>query len=398
MAKRILISGAGIAGGTLAYWLQRFGFEPILVELAPQLRTGGYMIDFWGAGFRVAEKMQIIDQLREKHYTIPELEFVNKDNKRIGAFPAEAMRRAVQYRHCNLLRSSLAEVIFHALPKTVPIHFGTSVTAMEETPDGVHVTLSTGETLTVDLVVGADGLHSNVRTLLFHKDENAFERFMGYYLASFTIDNYIGEDHIFRSYSERGKQVGIYSLRDGKLAVFFAYEAPRTPFDFRNRQEQQERLQAAFARVPWKECPTLFQKMQDAPDFYYDEVTQIVLPHWSQGRVALVGDAAHCASLLSGQGSALAMTSAYILAGELKKNQGDYAKAFRAYEHSVRPEIERKQHLAQRFAGSFIPKTRLGLWGRNVMARLMLLPIVSKLFVNAFLSDKITLPDYESAT
>jgi 2-polyprenyl-6-methoxyphenol hydroxylase-like FAD-dependent oxidoreductase len=184
--KNILISGAGIAGLTLAFWLKKSGFIPTIVEASPKLREGGYAIDFWGAGFDVAERMNIVPDLRKTDLGISELVFVDKNNKRKGGLNNEKLKKLVNNRLLTLLRSDLSKVIYNHLDKDIEIIFGDSISKIEQHEEEIAVSFDSGNIRTFNLVIGADGLHSKVRKLVFG-DEKQFEKYYGYYTASFTI-------------------------------------------------------------------------------------------------------------------------------------------------------------------------------------------------------------------
>lgn len=390
---RILISGAGIAGLTLAYWLKRYGFEPTIVEKALELRAGGYMIDFWGLGFDVAEKMALLQKLGEAHYDIPELDYVDQHGKRKGGLSIIKMREAVNFRHYNLLRSDLERVLYDIVAPDVEIRFGQSIEEIEQDAREVRVTLTDGSSEPYDLLVGADGLHSNVREKLYG-DESEFERYMGYYTSSFTIDNYLGDDRMFKSYSTPGKQIGLYSIAEGRMATFFIFkEEERLDISYHDTKAQKKLLTKVFKDEGW-ESRRILDQMESAPDFYFDSVSQIYLQPWSRGRTTLVGDAAHCVSLLAGQGSALAMASAYVLAGELREAEGNHEIAYRRYEELMMPEVLRTRRLAQEFADEFVPPTGFAIWKRNHLSRLM--PLMMRSFVKRFMETAVTLKDYEA--
>jgi 2-polyprenyl-6-methoxyphenol hydroxylase-like FAD-dependent oxidoreductase len=391
--KNILISGAGIAGTTLAYWLQRFGFIPTIVEQAPKLREGGYAIDFWGAGFDVAEQMDIVPDLRSADVGIDEVVFVDADNHRKAAMNYSQIKNMMKGRALTLLRSDLAKVIYQHLDKNIEIIFGDSIADIAQLKNEVNVTFSSGLQRRFDLVIGADGLHSKVRELAFGNEEQ-FEQYYGYYTASFTIENNVTAGTAFLTYNVPGKQAAIYSLDNNKAATFFIFSAPRKlAINHHDILKQKAVLRSHFANAGWK-CAALLSKMDDAPDFYFDTVSQVQMNRWSNQRISLAGDACDCPSLLSGQGSTLAMVGAYVLAGELKEANGDYTTAFAKYESLFRPFITRKQRLAQNFAKSLVPETKFGIWRRNFFMKLMALPFVTRMFVNQFMDDDLHLKNY----
>ncbi len=391
--ENILISGAGIAGLALAFWLKKYGFKPVIVEKAPSLREGGYMIDFWGVGFDVAEKMGLLPALEKEHYNIPELVFVDKNNNRIGSLNVYKLRKLINFRHFNLLRGELAKAIYQGIKNDIEFIWDTSIYSIVQEPDTLHISFKNDLQRKFDLLIGADGLHSNIRKLVFGREEN-FEKYLGYYTSSFTIENYLNKRDTFYSYSVPDKQIGIYSISENKLATFFIFRQKEKIFyNHHNSVSAKKLLIDNFKNIGW-ESNNILEKMVNAPDFYFDTVSQIDMENWSQGRITLAGDACQCVSLIAGQGSALAMAGAYILAGELKKYNGDYVKAFANYQKMLKLLISEKQKMAVNFAGSFVPGSNLGIWFRDKFTNLMFSPLFGKWFLKKFLQDNLILPDY----
>jgi 2-polyprenyl-6-methoxyphenol hydroxylase-like FAD-dependent oxidoreductase len=392
--RKVLISGVGIAGPTLAYWLRRFGFEPTLIERASALREGGYMVDFWGLGFDVAERMGLAPALRATGYDIEEVRLVDARGRRAGGFNARIFRDLLFGRYTSILRSDLSRLVYDALGGGVRTLFGDSITGIDQDADGADVTFLHAAPERFDLVIGAGGLHSPVRSLVFGPEER-FEKYLGYYTASYSIENYpIRDPAVYMGYAAPGRQATRYALRDGRTVVFFVFsrgpDATIAPHDI---AAQKQILRAIFGRDGW-EVPDFLSALDGATDLYFDAISQISMETWSKGRVALVGDACSCPSLLAGQGSALAMAGAYILAGELKKADGDYRSAFAAYEALFHPFIVGKQNAAARFAGSFAPKTRFGIFLRNQVTRVMTVPFIADWAMGDLVRDKLTLPAY----
>ena len=391
-AKTVLISGAGIAGPTLAYWLDRYGFDTTIVEKAPRLRTGGYIIDFWGAGFEVAARMQLLDEIQRQGYAVEKVTVVNRTGKQVAGFPAAAFARATLGRYVSLPRGDLASLIFARIEGRVETVFGDSVSTIAEANHGVRVTFAGGVEREFDLVVGADGLHSRIREIVFGP-ENRFERFLGYKAAAFGIDGYRPRDElIYVMYTEVGRQVARFAMRDDRTMFLFIF-ADAEP-ESGGVAAQKELLRRRFAGCEW-ECPSILDAIDRSCEFYFDRVSQIQMDVWSQGRVVLVGDAAHCVSLLAGQGSALAMAGAYILAGELHRAGGDYATAFQRYQAILEPLVRAKQKAALGFAGAFAPESRFRLWLRNRIFNLLRIGWIADFAVGRDLADRISLPDYE---
>ncbi len=397
MARRrplkIAISGAGVAGPTLAYWLRRGGHAPILIESAPTLRTQGYMIDFWGVGYDVAGRMGVLPAIRSAGYPLQEVRYVDGRGRCAGRISAQTMSRELGDRFTSLPRGDLAAVLYAALDGCVPTRFGTSIARMAEGERGVHVAFADGTADTFDLVVGADGLHSNVRRLIFGPEQQ-FENHIGYYVAAFECGGYRPRDELaYVSYGYPGRQISRFAKRGDRTMFLFVFAAEHLkgpePTDLEARKAV---LLRAFATAEW-EWPAIKAALATADDLYFDRVSQISMLKWSKGRVALVGDAAACVSLVAGEGTGLGMTAAYVLAGELCET-GDCAKAFAAYEARLRPFVDAKQNSARAFASSFTPRTALGIWLRNQAVRLMALPGVPGLLIGAQMRDDFELPRY----
>jgi len=385
---KVLISGAGIAGTTLSYWLQRAGHEPTLVERAAQLRQGGYLIDFWGAGYEVAERMGIIGRLHEVGYHIKELREVSRRGRRIARLDPRSLLGPIGDRFISIARADLAAAIFDALPGVETI-FGDSVAALDEDDDGVQVTFTSGSSRRFDLVVGADGLHSRVRRLVFGP-EYQFEKNLGFSVAAFDVEGYEPREELVAiTHTEVGAQTLRFTLRDGATMFFFTFrhEGP-IPDDI---EAQQQLLLEHMRDVGW-EVPQILARLPEARTFYLDKASQIRMPSWSRGRVVLIGDAAACPSLLAGQGAALAMIEAYVLAAELARRNSDHTAAFTAYERQLAPLVREKQDAALGTASIFAPRNRRQLLFRNGMFKLMSLPFVSRLATRRVLQDPIELP------
>ncbi|MGC2529001.1 MAG: FAD-binding domain [Candidatus Acidiferrum sp.] len=393
---KILISGAGIAGPTLAYWLLQYGFTPTIVEAAPRLRTGGYIIDFWGAGFEIAERMGVLAEIKEKGYAVREVRVVDASGKRVAGFSADAFDRMTRGRFTSIPRGELAAAIFGKIEGKVETIFGDSVKGIGQTEKSVQVTFERGGVQEFDLVVGADGLHSRVRELVFG-EESKFEKDLGYRAAAFAVDGYRPRDElVYVMYTEVGQQVARFAMRGDRTMFFFSFaDSEQTAAD--DVQAQKALLRKRFGSSGW-ECPQILEAMESSEDFYFDRVSQIRMEAapglWSRGRVTLIGDAASCVSLLAGQGTALAMVAAYILAGELHRAGGDYAVAFKKYEELFGPFVLRKQKAALRFGSSFAPKSKFSLFLRNKIFQLMAIRWIADLAVGRDLADRIALPDY----
>lgn len=362
---KVLISGAGIAGPTLAYWLDQYGFKPMIIENSPVLRTGGYIIDFWGEGYEIAEKMGILPELSEKGYKVEEVRIVDGSGEKVGGFSSEVFKRIAGDKFLSLGRGDLASSVYNQIDGKVGIIFGDSIANIAQHPEGVEVEFNKGPDQTFDLVIGADGLHSKVRQLVFGPS-SSYEKFLGYRVAAAEIQDYESRDeNVYLIYSAVGKHVARFSMRDNRTLVLFVFrdENPVRSVDH-DKELQLDLLHERFKDCGW-ECDKILSALGETENIYFDRVSQIHLPNLTSNRVALVGDAAHCLSLMAGQGSSLAMYGAYVLAEELKNHKGDHVHAFSAYEQRIAALITKKQKAANQFARAFAPKTKLGLKFRN---------------------------------
>lgn len=392
--KTVLISGAGIAGPTLAFWLKAAGFEPTLVEHAPALRTGGYVIDFWGLGYEIAERMGLGRDINRVGYHIREMRIVDDRGERVAGFGTQVFRELTGGRFVTLGRSDLSRLLFEKIKGTTEVIFGDEVVGLQEHTDCVQIQFKHVGERRFDLAIGADGLHSNIRRLKFGPQDR-FERQLGHVVAAFEVRGYRPRDEdVYVIYNEPGRMLGRFALHnDRTLFLFvFAAELDASP-TMLGLAAQKAMLRERFGDGKW-ECPRILCELECAQELYFDSVSQIRLDSWSQGRVALIGDAAFCVSLTAGQGSALAMIAAYVLAGELAKAGDRYNGAFRSYEELLRSFIISKQRGAERFAAAFAPKTRWGLFLRNQVIKACAIPGLARLAFGRDIIDNLQLPDY----
>ena len=396
--RSILISGAGIAGPTLAYWLKAGGFRPTVVEHAPALRAGGYVIDFWGLGYDIAERMSVAGDVERNGYHVREMRVVDDLGDRVAGFGTRVFGDLTGGRYVTLARSDLSRLLFEKIRGTTEVIFGDEVVGIEQCSDHVQVRFRREGQRRFDLVIGADGLHSNIRRLVFGP-QSRFEKQLGYVVAAFEAHGYRPRDElVYVMYNEPGRMLGRFALHgDRTLFLFiFAADIALQPAQLA-LSAQKAILRERYGHGKW-ECPRILGELDRTQELYFDRISQIRMEAWSRGRVGLVGDAAFCVSLAAGQGSALAMTAAYVLAGELAKAQGRHDEAFARYEGFLRAYMNTKQRGAERFAAAFAPKTRRGLFLRNLVIKLAAILRMARLTFGGDIIDTLRLPDYRWPT
>jgi 2-polyprenyl-6-methoxyphenol hydroxylase-like FAD-dependent oxidoreductase len=392
---RVAINGAGVAGPTLAYWLKELGHEPVIFEQAETLRTGGYVIDFWGLGFEIAERMGLRDRLVERGYEMERLALMDEAGRQVASLDVSSFREQLEGKITTLARGDLASAIFEAC-EGVSARFGVSVVELAQDAEGVTVTLSNGTAERFDLVVGADGLHSRIREVAFGP-EASFERSLGCHVAAFRMHGYPHRDELtYVSHAAPKRTVFRMSLRDDDTLVLLVCRSELLGADVPPHAEQRVAMRAAFSDMKW-EVPEILDRMDEADDVYVDCASQIRMDHWTNGRIALIGDAAACPSLLAGEGSGLAIIEAYVLAWELHRAAGDHTRAFAAYEERLRRFLAGKQKMALSFRRFFAPASAFGVTMREWAIQVASIPPVTKLFVGRALRDDLVLPDYGSS-
>ncbi|MGP4020868.1 FAD-dependent monooxygenase [Saccharopolyspora sp. 5N708] len=370
MTKRMLISGASIAGPALAHWLHRYGFAVTVVERAPGLRPGGQAVDLRGVGKEVVRRMGLDAAVRAACTDTRGMSYVDKNNRERAQMRADMFDGDGLIAEIEILRGDLAAVLYEATRHDVEYRFGDTITGIQQRDDGVVAEFASGATEEFDVVIGADGLHSGLRALVFGP-ESRYLRDLGYLLGFFTVPNRLELDHWMAGYAEPNYTAVIRSIRDNRAAMaLLSIPGDRSDYDYRDVAGQKSLLRKNMRHMAW-EVPWLLGQLDDAPDFYFDSCSQVHMPSWSAGRVALLGDAAFCASPISGQGTTLAIIGAYVLAGELAAADGDHATAFGEYERKLRDYVAANQQMGVDNAKRFAPRSRLGVWAQYQFARVL---------------------------
>ncbi len=359
--KRVLISGASIAGPALGYWLQRFGFEVTIVELAPALRLGGYKIDIRGKAVDVAKKMGIYEKARQLRIVMLNGTFLDEKGSVIDEIAGEYMGMHVGD-DIELWREDLSRVLIDATSRSCEYIFGNSIKAVTQNSGDVTVEFVSGASRHFDILIGADGVHSNVRSLVFG-DESLFSHNLGnYFVAICSVKTKLKLDRYEIFYSKVDKLFNIYCTNAGEDAKeMFVFRAPGLTYDYKNVTQQKEIVSRIYSDAEW-EIPSMLKAMNQSLDFYFDEVKQIRMEKWFKERTIVLGDAAFSPCLASGQGTGLALVGAYVLAGELMLAGGDYTTAFVEYEKEMRSFVEVNQQLGAVIIEHMIPKAKVEPW------------------------------------
>jgi 2-polyprenyl-6-methoxyphenol hydroxylase-like FAD-dependent oxidoreductase len=388
--KRVLISGASVAGPALAFWLSKYGFEVTVVERASSMRPGGYAVDFRGSGMRVLERMGLVDEIRKQETRTGAITMVDEHDNVRARLPDGFTSGEIE-----ILRGHLAQILYEATRLSAEYIFGDSIQSISQRPDGVDVAFAGGATRAFDLVVGADGLHSNVRAIAFG-EESKFVHHMGYYFAIFTVPDFLELGDAGRYYGVLGKRVACFGWKhDHTAKASFYFASSRLDYDRRDAAAQKSLLRETFAGMKWHTA-RLLEMMDAAPDFYFDSLSQVKMENWSTGRVVLLGDAASCASPVSGMGTSIAMIGAYVLAGELKQAGDDYASAFASYQAQMREFVTEAQKMANGVSW-FIPQTRFKHWFSRKMWSWLPQSTLKQLMIDqpAKVASLVTLKNYD---
>ncbi|MEZ0542227.1 FAD-dependent monooxygenase [Fibrella arboris] len=395
--KKVLIAGASIAGPTLAFWLVKYGFEVTIIERSDSLRLGGQNVDVNGPAEQIVRKMGIESAIRAANTSEVGLQFIGQHGQVVAAFPKEGAISGT--RELEILRGDLVSILYDCTKQNVAYRFGDSIVGLEQHPDTVTVTFSSGKKEAFQLVICADGVRSGTRRLVFG-NEPTF-RYLGLYTAYLTIPRQDTDTNWWRWYTATDRRV--LMLRpdnQGTIRASVAFLEPDEAYEKLSPAAQKDVLKTKLAGAGW-EADRLIDAIDRTEDVYFDKIGQIIAPRWSAGRVAMIGDAAYCPTPLTGKGVTLAMVGAYILAGELASHER-HQDAFAAYEKRMRPYVDEVQKLPPGVPWIVYPATKWGVSALNTMAGMFASKPIQKV-VSLFSATKseeakedgFTLPEYE---
>lgn len=355
--QRVLISGASIAGPALGYWLQRYGFDVTIVETSPSLRKGGYKIDVRGIAVEVLKKMELYTEAYKHRIVMQGGTFLDENGLTVHEIPPEHMGMHVGD-DIELWREDLSKVLYDATSNSCEYIFNNSIKSIKS---NLLLEFTRGDSRQFDLLIGADGIHSNVRSLVFGEESLYSHNLGDYFVAICSIETELQLDHHEMFYSKKDMLLNLYCVPGQKAKALFVFRAPGLTYDYKDVKQQKEIVSSIYSDAEW-ETPKILKSMNLASEFYFDEVKQIRMDKWFKDRVIVIGDAAYSPCLASGQGTSMALVGAYLLAGELFLANGDYATAFPKYEKAMKPFVDMNQRLGEAIIEHMIPKGKVEPW------------------------------------
>ncbi|AWG24760.1 FAD-dependent monooxygenase [Flavobacterium kingsejongi] len=394
--KRVIVSGASIAGPTLGFWLAKYGFDVTIVERSKALRMGGQNLDIRGAGRAIVRMMGIEQDILAANTGEIGLQFVNRNNEVKAAFPTDGASSFTS--EAEILRGDLVNILYNSTKNEVKYVFGKYITAVQQDTNTVEVTFSDDTKEVFDLLIAADGVRSTTRTLLFGEEPEI--KFVGLYNAWYTIPKTARDTRWARWYTAPGSRVMLLRPDNhGTTRASFSFLSDDKSYQNLSNDDQKKILKDKLSGAGWEEA-RLMKEMETNDDVYFDGISQVHAPRWFNGRAGMIGDAAYCPTPLTGMGTTLAIVGAYLLAGELSRH-ATHEEAFAAYEKRMRPFVEKIQKLPPGVPWLAHPKSKFGVAVVNTVAGIVAsrpIKAIGKLFSKKekdVTKDDIELPEYK---
>ncbi|MBL4676963.1 MAG: FAD-dependent monooxygenase [Mucilaginibacter sp.] len=362
--KKVLVSGASFAGLSTAYWMNRFGYDVTIIEVSAAIKKGGTPVNILGQTIDIVKRMGLFDQIKANNITMQVMEFKNDDDVTESRYLTQENRQEVDQEEYEIERDGLLQMLYDAVKDDVTFIFSDSITAMQETENGIQVGFKNGSHQEFDLVFGCDGIHSAVRRLWFGP-EAEYLLFLQAYFSITIVNKLLIPENTNHMYSEPGKTM-MLNAYNGKTDICFAFSAEQEiPYDYRDELQMRAIISDQFKQAGWR-AKELLEEVANSKTFYFDKLCQTRMPSWTKGRVALVGDAGYCPSPAAGRGGSIAIDGASALAGAFEKCGGDFKKAFHEYDNSFRPFIEEIQAgVVKHGVDVLVPKTEEAIRKRN---------------------------------
>lgn len=376
-----VIVGAGVAGLAAAWWLDKAGWQCLIIERSASLRDNGYMLGLSGLGYETLERMGLKPTLETHAYDIDENVYKDSRGRELLRLRYRDFIRDLPF--MAVRRDDLVRVLFDALPSTASVRFDTTVVGFEALENGVDIALAGGEKIRADLLIGADGFRSATRKQLFGPDDTCLSP-LGYCFAVYDVDAPRRFESDFLSYAEPGHLAEYYVLHDGQLAAMHVWRNDAASLG--ENEADIDRLETVCRDSHAEVRSILAQARAARRRILVDSLTMVDLPRWSKGRTLLLGDAAHCLTLVSGQGAGMALASAEML-GKALMSALHVEEALQQHEATLRPAIVRLQARSRKMAAIFIPQSRFAFNLRNIMMKYMPRAWLGRYFTSAIKAE-----------
>ncbi len=362
--KKILVSGASMAGLSTAWWMNHIGYEVTIVEIANKPRTAGAAVDIKGPALDAVRRMGIIEQLKSNRLQVDLIEFKNVEDITEGSINVRNEGEELPDDDIEIERDQFVRILLNELKDDVEFIFENSITSLNETEDHIQVGFKNGPPRNFDLVIGCDGIHSAVRKIWFGH-EKEYLHFLNAYFSISIADKLLISQKTMQMYNVPDRSIILNAYNNKTDIIFTFYSEKEIPYDYRDAGQQRKMILEHFSGLSWRTAE-LLEETERANNFYFDKFCQIKMPSWTKGRVALVGDAGYCASPAAGMGASLSIAGAAALAEAIRKRHGDFETAFQDYNNNLRPFIEKVQAAAEvNIKESFIPRTEEAIRKRN---------------------------------